>query len=330
MSSDILLNDINEKSNICSVINENGIETKNYTDSEHDIENENSCKIFVGNIPYQCTQEEFEKCFKDIDGFVKAELIKIHGTNVSRGFGFVTMKTITSANILKNRNNITLRGRILRFTSYQTYDSAQFSNNLDTSRICENSVTISVNSTNNNVNYNVNSDDTQKSLHNITHVDTFDIAHVSSHKCNTKLRKYYNNSSDITNSREYQGGLNNYVFIDGIPDGKNRKWLKNFFSDYEPLGKCFVSMNCSTGEIKNNGVIEIIDDTKYRLILSKKIHVVDGVSLETSKYKSKVYADMSINNMDIINSNGTYSKQNISGVPKNYNVFYKNKRAYHH
>src|SRR5437870_11420355 len=35
------------------------------------------CKIFVGNIPYQCTQEEFEKCFQNINGFMKAEIITI-------------------------------------------------------------------------------------------------------------------------------------------------------------------------------------------------------------------------------------------------------------
>src|SRR6185503_1628656 len=112
------------------------------------------CKIFVGNVPYQCTQEEFEKCFQNIDGFIKAEIITIYKTNMSRGFGFVTMRSVYEAELLKHRYDILFKGRTLRFTSYQN-----------------------------------------------------------------------------ENSKLVMENLNNYVFVDGIPDGKNRQWLKFFFSE---------------------------------------------------------------------------------------------------
>src|SRR5579872_1241907 len=80
--------------------------------------NNEECKIFVGNVPYNCIQEEFDECFKDVTGFIKAEIITVYKTHMSRGFGFVTMKTLQDAEILKQRDDIILKGRILRFTSY--------------------------------------------------------------------------------------------------------------------------------------------------------------------------------------------------------------------
>lgn len=76
-------------------------------------------KIFVGNVPYECSDNEFENCFKDIEGFVKGEIIREHKTNFSRGFGFVTLKTRQDAINLSKRNDIEFKNRVLRFTTYQ-------------------------------------------------------------------------------------------------------------------------------------------------------------------------------------------------------------------
>lgn len=179
-------------------------------DLNKDLKN-GECKIFVGNVPYQCTQEEFARCFQNVDGFIKAEIITVHKTNMSRGFGFVTMRSLYDAENLKQRDDILFKGRALRFTSYQN-----------------------------------------------------------------------------ENSKPVMENLNNYVFVDGIPDGKNREWLRNCFSFYEPIGRCFITMNHENGEMKNNGVIEIIDDSKYKSILAKKWHEHDNVILETSKYRTKL------------------------------------------
>ena len=44
-------------------------------------------KIFVGGI--QCSQEVFEHYFMSIEGCLRAEVVKSHGSRQSRGFGFV-------------------------------------------------------------------------------------------------------------------------------------------------------------------------------------------------------------------------------------------------
>lgn len=163
------------------------------------------CKIFVGNVPYQCTQDEFEKCFKDVDGFKKAEIITAYKSNVSRGFGFITMQSSLHAEKLKNRDDIVFKNRILRFTPYQT-DSVKI--------VTDN---------------------------------------------------YINN---INNSNK------NYVFVDKIPKGYDREWLKSAFSNYEPIGKYFISTNYETGVHKHNGLLEILDDSKYKQILEKKYHTI--------------------------------------------------------
>jgi nucleolin len=184
---------------------------KNINKIQHTNRNNEECKIFVGNVPYQCSQEEFEKCFESVDGFIKAEIITVYKSNTSRGFGFITLRSLYDAEKLKYRDDILFKGRMLRFTSYQTY-----------------------------------------------------------------------------NSQLTMDNLNNYIFVDGIPSGKNREWLKKSFSEYEPIGRCFVAMHHETGKSKNNGLIEILDDLKYKAILSKGWHEFDGVILEASKYKIKI------------------------------------------
>ena len=78
----------------------------------------NQRKIFVGNVPFNCTQEGFEECFDDISGIYKADIVKGHRDD-SRGIGFVTMNTIEDAETLKKREDIKCKGRTLRFYPYQ-------------------------------------------------------------------------------------------------------------------------------------------------------------------------------------------------------------------
>ena len=61
----------------------------------------------------------------------------------------------------------------------------------------------------------------------------------------------------------------------------------DLFCDYEPIGKCFISIDQTTGEQKHFGILEIVDDIKYKMIVAKKWHDVNGVVLETTRYKSK-------------------------------------------
>lgn len=79
-------------------------------------------KIFVGNVPFMCTQREFEKCFVDIQGFIDAKIINHKDSCCSRGFGFVTVATENDAKKLIERTDIILKNRILRFTNYNESD----------------------------------------------------------------------------------------------------------------------------------------------------------------------------------------------------------------
>jgi RNA recognition motif-containing protein len=86
------------------------------------------CKVFVGNVPFDCSDEEFSDKFKDIDGYIKAEIVTKNttGATCSRGFGFVTVGNSDDINCsseqnakkLLKRDDIDIRGRTLRFTEY--------------------------------------------------------------------------------------------------------------------------------------------------------------------------------------------------------------------
>lgn len=81
------------------------------------------CKVFVGNVPFQCNQSEFRECFEKMTGFIKAEIICKPGTDISRGFGFVTFDTPENAKKLIGNESIIFKDRNLRFTEYQITDN---------------------------------------------------------------------------------------------------------------------------------------------------------------------------------------------------------------
>ncbi len=75
-------------------------------------------KIFVGNVPFQCSRNEFQECFKHFDGYVTADIITRYRSKISRGFGFVVFKTREQANNLLAHKDIRLKDRVLRFSQY--------------------------------------------------------------------------------------------------------------------------------------------------------------------------------------------------------------------
>ena len=79
-------------------------------------------KVFVGNVPFQCTNDEFKNCLKNIQGFVDAEIINRHNSDYNRGFGFVTLRTPDDAQKILTLNNIVFKNRILRFADYNLND----------------------------------------------------------------------------------------------------------------------------------------------------------------------------------------------------------------
>lgn len=80
-------------------------------------------KIFVGNVPFNCTKEEFIECFKNMAGFVTADIIMDKSTNLTRGFGFVEFIGEDHALKLLNTTNMKLGNRQLRFQRYSSDNS---------------------------------------------------------------------------------------------------------------------------------------------------------------------------------------------------------------
>jgi RNA recognition motif-containing protein len=71
------------------------------------------CKIFVGNVPFDCNNIEFRECFKNVDGYVIADLINM------RGFGFVELKSSYYRDLILNGiTNFFIRNRKLRLSVY--------------------------------------------------------------------------------------------------------------------------------------------------------------------------------------------------------------------
>jgi RNA recognition motif-containing protein len=95
------------------------------------IENSNLCKIFVGNVPFQCTKEEFIECFKKYNGFIDADIVNRYNSDNCRGFGFITFNSVqTVESFLNEKDNIILKNRVLRFTEYSFQEKSQYSSNL--------------------------------------------------------------------------------------------------------------------------------------------------------------------------------------------------------
>lgn len=88
---------------------------------------EDITKVFVGNVPFDCKIDQFNNCFKDVEGFIRAELI-IKQTLQSRGFGFIIIGATENSSAKQNAEKLMIRtdkhinGRSLRFTEYSAND----------------------------------------------------------------------------------------------------------------------------------------------------------------------------------------------------------------
>ena len=77
-------------------------------------------KEFVGNVPFDCRDDDFKKVFKDKDGFVNAELIHRKKSALTRGFGFVAFDSREKATKLIQEGTMKIGTRELRFSAYDS------------------------------------------------------------------------------------------------------------------------------------------------------------------------------------------------------------------
>jgi RNA recognition motif-containing protein len=73
-------------------------------------------KLFVGNIPFDCTKNQFKNIFKKFNGFKSADLI--NDINNNKCFGFVIFDNNNIIDKIIDENNIFIKERKLRLTRY--------------------------------------------------------------------------------------------------------------------------------------------------------------------------------------------------------------------
>jgi RNA recognition motif-containing protein len=74
-------------------------------------------KLFVGNISFNATPEDFTNYFKSYEGFKNAKLMVKFRSNLSRGFGFLTFDSKETADKVFN-SDIVFKDQQLRFSVY--------------------------------------------------------------------------------------------------------------------------------------------------------------------------------------------------------------------
>lgn len=215
----------------------------------------NSCKIFVGNVPFQCTSKEFNDCFRFLDGFIRAEIIYKSKSEISRGFGFVLFDSTEHARQLIGKTDIICKDRVLRFTEYDINVSN------DDNKYLENDM-------NNVVNYNVNND-----VNN-------DINNDINDNINNDVNNDVNNENSI-----FIGKNKNYLIIKNLDPNMTRDDLYKIFSQYGNIGRYFIASNQIIGIPKGYGVVEILDDYVYNSLVNQKEIKFDQNTFEIFRWK---------------------------------------------
>jgi len=85
---------------------------------QNNVEESQELRVFVGNVPFQCTTEEFTEFFKNTPGFVNATVVKRFNSDMSRGFGYVTLDNNENLNSLLSKETLEFKDRTLRLSKY--------------------------------------------------------------------------------------------------------------------------------------------------------------------------------------------------------------------
>jgi cold-inducible RNA-binding protein len=72
-----------------------------------------SKKLYVGNLNFNCGDEELHNLFSQYGNVISARIIKDRDTGKSKGFGFVEMDDADADNAIQNLNGFSLSGRAI-------------------------------------------------------------------------------------------------------------------------------------------------------------------------------------------------------------------------
>ena len=67
-------------------------------------------KLYVGNLNFQCTEQELEELFSQYGEVISARIIMDRETNRSKGFGFVEMNEADARLAIQNLNGFSMVG----------------------------------------------------------------------------------------------------------------------------------------------------------------------------------------------------------------------------
>ena len=70
-------------------------------------------KLYVGNLNFNCVDEELHNLFSQYGNVISARVIKDRDTGRSKGFGFVEMEDGDAVNAIQNLNGFSLAGRAI-------------------------------------------------------------------------------------------------------------------------------------------------------------------------------------------------------------------------
>jgi RNA recognition motif-containing protein len=71
-------------------------------------------KLYVGNLPWRTTEEDFRDLFRDYGPIHSVFLVIDQETNMSRGFGFVELEELHAEAAISALEQTTFLGRTLR------------------------------------------------------------------------------------------------------------------------------------------------------------------------------------------------------------------------
>lgn len=74
-----------------------------------------NCSVFIGNIPYEATEEELKSIFSRVGPVVSLRLMYDQATRQPKGFGFIEYRDIETAySCMRNLNDVEYGGRPMR------------------------------------------------------------------------------------------------------------------------------------------------------------------------------------------------------------------------
>ncbi len=85
-----------------------------------------SKKVFVGNLPFQTTEDDLKNLFTQIGAVESVRVIKDIASGRSKGFGFVEMSDDNAEKAIAHFNGSQFNGRPLTVSHARTLDRKDF------------------------------------------------------------------------------------------------------------------------------------------------------------------------------------------------------------